>query len=174
MAVASNMHFKGKPETLGPLALFPLAAQAPPGLPELRGSGGGKGRVGKVTRFPQSLPQTRVGNLPSIPSPATGSAPQLEGPATALGKGAAVAAADRSAAKLLTPPSTPSLCSHPAPHLPFPPRFARMSRRRKVLRNEPSVKQVAFVCRLPAALLLGSQPGALQHFGGLKLGYHIL
>lgn len=39
LAVVSNMHFKGKPETPGPLALFPLTARASPSAQEWWGEG---------------------------------------------------------------------------------------------------------------------------------------
>lgn len=41
MALASNAHFKGKHETPGPLALFPLAARAAPNPPGSGAAGSG-------------------------------------------------------------------------------------------------------------------------------------
>lgn len=112
LAVASNMHFKGKPETLGPLALFPLSAPAPPSLPGAAGRGVDTIRVGRVTRSPQLLLLTPTGRLPRIPtlvtSPETRSAPQLEDPTRCLGKGLVKQ-------QLTRAHQSPSLPQHPQP-----------------------------------------------------------
>lgn len=174
------MHFKGKPETPGPLALFPLTAQAPASLPGLRGSGGRVDAVRVDRGSPQLLLLTPVGDLPRIPmtimSPEMGSAPQLEDSMQYLGKRLAkqqLTGAHQSPLLIPFPPN-----SAPPPQSAIPTRFARTRWRREVLRNGSQVKHftkqllcVAFLRPFilgaepgHTATFLGSEPGALQHF----------
>lgn len=122
--------------------------------------------VGRVTRPPQSLPLTCVGDLPRIPtmitSPEMGSAPQLGDPTQCLGKGLEkqqLMGAHQSSSLPLVPPTsaplTPTCHSHPV--------CQDKLEKENAEKQAPSqtLLQAAFVCHLPMAL----------HFGGPSLGY---